>query len=315
MTEIKDIGEFGLIDRLKEKIGDDEGVVKGIGDDCAVLEGDHEYTLLTTDMLVSGDHFNREWQSPWQIGWKSIVVNVSDIASMGGLPKWALVSMALPDDVSVEYIDEIFGGMINASDEYDLSIIGGDTTHGDLLVINVALIGEVEKEDLSMRGDAEVGDVICVTGDVGKSWAGLELLRAGKEGYTDFYLEPCCRLDISGKLAPFVNAMIDVSDGVASEVGHICEESGVGAEVYEEKIPISDKTKEAGKMLGKDPMFWALSGGEDFELLFTIDEEKIDSIDGIDYTIIGKITERGVFLVDEDGEKSKLKGGYDHFSG
>jgi len=315
MTEIKDIGEFGLIDRLKERIGEDEGVVKGIGDDCAVLEDRENYQLLTTDMLVSGDHFNREWQSPWQIGWKSIVVNVSDIASMGGVPKWALVSMALPDDVSVEYIDQIFGGMIDASDEYDLSIIGGDTTHGDLLVMNVALIGEVKKEDLCMRSDAEVGDMICVSGDVGKSWAGLELLRAGEDGYTDFYLEPYCRLDISGKLAPIVNAMIDVSDGVASEVGHICEESGVGAEVYKDKIPISDKTKEAGKILGKDPMFWALSGGEDFELLFTIDEEKIDSIDGIDYTKIGKITKSGMFLADEDGEKSELKGGYDHFSG
>ncbi|MGM0509843.1 MAG: thiamine-phosphate kinase [Thermoplasmatota archaeon] len=315
MTDIKDLGEFGLIDRLKEKIADGEGVVKGIGDDCAVLEGDHDYTLLTTDMLVSGDHFNRDWQSAWQIGWKSIVVNVSDIASMGGVPKWALVSMALPDDVSVEYVDEIFEGMVDASEEYDLSIIGGDTTHGDLLVINVALIGEVEKEDLCMRGDAEVGDVICVSGDVGKSWAGLELLRAGKEGYTDFYLEPYCRLDISGELAHFVNAMIDVSDGVASEVGHICEESGVGAEVYEDKIPVSDKTKEAAETLGKDPMFWALSGGEDFELLFTIKEDKMDNIEDVDYTIIGKITESGMFLVGEDGQKSELKGGYDHFSG
>lgn len=315
MTEIKDLGEFGLIDRLKEKIADGEGVVKGIGDDCAVLEGDHDYTLLTTDMLVSGDHFNRDWQSAWQIGWKSIVVNVSDIASMGGVPKWALVSMALPDDVSVEYVDEIFEGMVDASEEYDLSIIGGDTTHGDLLVINVALIGEVEKENLCMRGDAEVGDVICVSGDVGKSWAGLELLRAGKKGYTDFYLEPYCRLDISREIAPLVNAMIDVSDGVASEVGHICEESGVGAEVYEDKIPISDKTKEAAETLGKDPMFWALSGGEDFELLFTIKEDKMDNIEGVDYTIIGRITESGMFLVDGDGEKSELKGGYDHFSG
>ncbi|MFP4051792.1 MAG: thiamine-phosphate kinase [Thermoplasmata archaeon] len=311
MTEISDVGEFGLIERIADRVKKKEDLVKGIGDDCAVLDDGDDFTLLTTDMLVSGDHFNKNWHTPWQIGWKSMIVNVSDIAAMGGLPEWALVSVALPDDVDYEYVDEIFKGMIDASEKYDLSIIGGDTTHGDLLVINITLIGSVEKENICMRGDAEVGDLICVSGDLGKSWAGLELLRASEEGYTDFHLEPDCRLDLARKLAPHVNAMIDVSDGLASEVNHICDESSVGASVEKEKVPISKRTKEAGEILGKDPMFWALSGGEDFELVFTIPKENFDMIKSTKPIIVGEITEEGRYLL--NGEKKPLEGGYKHF--
>ena len=309
--EISEIGEFGLIERLSKRVKEKEGVMKGIGDDTAVLENGEDYTLITTDMLVSGDHFRRDWHTPYQIGWKSMIVNVSDIAAMGGLPEYGLISIALPDDVDVEYMEGIFDGMIDAAEKYDFTIIGGDTTHGDLLVINVVLIGSVEKENLTLRGDAEVGDLIGVTGDIGKSWAGLELLLQDKEGYTDFYLKPDCNLSKARKLAPYVNAMIDVSDGLASEVNHICEESGVGAIVEKEKVPISERTKEAGRILGKDPMFWALSGGEDFELVFTIPENKLDEIKEVNPIIVGKITEEGVYLI--DGEKRPLKGGYDHF--
>lgn len=309
--KIDELGEFGLIDRLAERVEDKEGLIKGIGDDCAVLEDGDTYNLMTTDMLVSGDHFNRDWHTPKQIGSKSIVVNISDIAAMGGYPEWGLISIALPDDIDVEYIDEIYSGMLEASKEYDLTIIGGDTTHGDILVINVVVIGKVEKENLCLRGDAEVGDFVCVTGDLGKSWAGLDLLRAGKEGYTGYHLEPKCRLEEGRKLAPHVNAMIDVSDGLASEVNHICRESNVGALIDKDKVPISEKTKGAARTLDKDPMFWALSGGEDFELVFTIPKEKISLIQEIDHVIVGEITEEGVYLV--DGEKTELKGGYDHF--
>jgi len=311
MTDIKDVGEFGLIERIAERVRGKEGLIKGIGDDCAVLDDEKGYALLTTDMLVSGDHFNRGWHTPWQIGWKSIIVNVSDIAAMGGLPEWCLVSVALPDDVDYEYADKIFQGMIDASKKYDLTIIGGDTTHGDILVINITLIGRVEKENLCLRGDAQVGDLICVSGDLGKSWAGLDLLRAGREGYTDFHLQPDCRLGLGRELAPYVNAMIDVSDGLASEVNHICDESGVGAIVEKEKVPISNKTREAGKILNKDPMFWALSGGEDFELVFTVPESKIDKVKDTDPIIVGKITKEGRYIV--NGEKKTLEGGYKHF--
>ncbi len=316
--KIEELGEFGLIDRLAERLDGKEGLVQGIGDDCAVLnEGKGKgkgdvYTLMTTDMLVSGDHFNRDWHTPKQIGSKSIVVNVSDIAAMGGYPEWGLISIAIPDDIEVEYIEEIYDGMLEASERYGLTIIGGDTTHGELLVINVVVIGKVEKKNLSLRSDAKVGDLVCVTGDLGKSWAGLDLLRAGKEGYTGYHLEPKCRLEEGRKLAPHVNAMIDVSDGLASEVNHICRDSSVGALIDKEKIPISEKTKEAASSIGKDPMFWALSGGEDFELVFTIPKDRLSLIDKIEKIIVGEITEEGVYLV--DGKKTELKGGYDHFN-
>ncbi|MFW6040425.1 MAG: thiamine-phosphate kinase [Thermoplasmatota archaeon] len=309
--EISELGEVGLIERLSERIGVPDDLIIGIGDDCAVLENDKEYTLITTDMLVSGDHFRRDWHSPFQIGWKSMIVNVSDIAAMGGLPEYALISMALPEDVDVEYIDGIYDGYIEASDRYDFDIIGGDTTHGDILVINVVMIGKVKKENLCLRSDAEVGDIIGVTGDLGKSWAGLELLLAEKEGYTDFYLQPDCKLDAAEKLAPYVNAMIDVSDGLASEVNHICKESGVGALIEKSNIPISDRTKKAGEILEKDPILWALSGGEDFELIFTIPEDRIEYIQGLTPIWVGEIIGEGVYLI--DGEKKMLEGGYDHF--
>ncbi len=311
MDKLSDLGEFGLIEKIGEKFADDERVYKHIGDDCAVLDTDDEYTLLTTDMLVEKDHFNLDWQSPWQIGWKSIIVNVSDIAAMGGLPEWGLVSIAFPDDTEVSFADDLFEGMKAASDEYGLNIIGGDTTHGDFLIINVAIIGKVEKDRLCTRDGARVGDLICVTGDLGKSWAGLELFRAGEEGYTDYYLQPRCRLDAGRELSLYVNSMIDVSDGLASEVRHICEESGVGAEVEKEKVPISERTRATGKKLGIDPMKWALSGGEDFELVFTISPDKLSEIDKIEPIVVGEIVEEGMYLI--DGKKEELGGGYDHF--
>ncbi len=314
MKKLSDIGEFGLIDKIASKFDSEGRVYKGIGDDCAVIECDDHYTLLTTDMLVEGDHFNLDWHSGWQVGWKSIIVNVSDIAAMGGYPRWSMVSIAFPDDFELDLAESILDGMADASEELGSDVIGGDTTHGNDLTINVALIGEVEKDMLSMRGDAEIGDLICVSGDLGKSWAGLELLRAGEKGFTDFYLKPSCRLDTARKIAPHVNAMIDVSDGLASEVRHICEESGVGAEVEESKIPISKRTRETGEKLGIDPMKWALHGGEDFELVFTVPPEDIELIGVEDFMIVGKIVKDGMHLLGSDGEKRELGGGYDHFS-
>jgi len=312
MKRLSDIGEFGLIEKISKKFESDDKIYKGIGDDCAVLENQGEYTLMTTDMLVEGDHFNLDWQTPWQIGWKSIIVNISDIAAMGGLPKWCLVSIAFSSDVKVEFAENIFDGMAEASKKHGMAIIGGDTTHGDLLTINVAVIGKVEKENLCMRSDAEIGDVICVSGDLGKSWAGLELLRAGKRGYTDYYLQPSCRLQTARKIAPHVNAMIDVSDGLSSEVRHICDESEVGAEVEKEKVPISDKTRKTGKKLGIDPLKWALHGGEDFELVFTIPTERLPLIEEENPIVVGKIIEEGMYLI--NGQKKELGEGYDHFN-
>ncbi|MFW5946400.1 MAG: thiamine-phosphate kinase [Candidatus Natronoplasma sp.] len=311
MDKLSDIGEFGLIEKIAKKFEGHDGAYKGIGDDCAVLENEEDYTLLTADMLVEGDHFNLDWQTPWQIGWKSIIVNISDIAAMGGLPNWGLVSIAFPEEIEVDFAENIFDGMAEASKKHGMNIIGGDTTHGDLLTINVAVIGKVEKENLCMRSDAEIGDLICVSGDLGKSWAGLELFRAGKKGYTDYYLQPRCRLETARQIAPNVNAMIDVSDGLSSEVRHICEESGVGAEVEKEKVPISEKTRETGKKLDIDPMKWAMHGGEDFELVFTIPSQRITRIDKESAIVVGKIVEEGMYII--DGERKELGGGYDHF--
>ncbi len=314
MSRLADLGESGLIDKIAERLGseDDEKVFKGIGDDCAVLKDREKYTLLTTDMLVEGDHFDRDWQTPWQIGWKSVVANVSDIAAMGGLPTYGLLSIAFPGDTTVSFTDDLFDGIKAASSEYGLKVVGGDTTHGDDLTINLTMIGEVEENYLCMRGDAEVGDKICVSGDLGKSWAGLELLRAGEEGYTDYYLRPECKLKYAREIAPHVNAMIDVSDGLASETTHISEESGIGAEIVKENIPISERTKRTGDQLNKDPYQWALSGGEDFELVFTVLPEKLDLLEEVDPIVVGEMIDEGLYLV--DGERKRLKGGYDHFS-
>ncbi|MBS3817349.1 MAG: thiamine-phosphate kinase [Candidatus Thermoplasmatota archaeon] len=315
MEKLSSLGEFGLIDKIAEKLKDepDERIVKGIGDDCAVVLEGETNILLTTDMLVEGDHFDREWQTPWQIGWKSVIVNISDIAAMGGIPEWGLISVAFPEETTVPFADELMQGMVDASEEYGLKIIGGDTTHGDLLTINIAVTGKVDNDHLSLREDAESGDLICVSGDLGKSWAGLESLKAGKEGYTDFYLQPDCKLEVARTIAPHVNAMIDVSDGLASEVTHIADESGLGAEIEKDKIPISKETTRTGETLNKDPLQWALSGGEDFELVFTIPEERLDEIEEIEPIVVGKMTEEGRYLIDPDGKKERLQGGYDHF--
>lgn len=312
MKKLSDIGELGLIEKISAMFETDEQIFQGIGDDCAVLEHGDDYTLMTTDMLVEGDHFNLDWHTGWQVGWKSVIVNVSDIAAMGGKPKWGLVSIAFPDHMEVDLAEGLFDGMAAASEEHGMKIIGGDTTHGNDLTINVAVIGEVEEERLCMRGDAEVGDLVCVSGDLGKSWAGLELLRAGEKGYTEFYLQPSCRLETARRIAPKVNAMIDVSDGLSSEVRHICEESDVGAEIKREKVPISEKTSESGKKLDIDPMKWALHGGEDFELVFTIPPGDLDQIEKEQVITVGKIVEEGIYLI--DGEKEELGGGYDHFA-
>jgi len=321
--KIKDIGgEFALIERLCGDIPR-KNVVVGIGDDCAVLDFDEKhYLLVTTDMLVEKDHFRRDWYSPYQIGKKAMEANVSDIAAMGGFVETAFVAISLTGDMDVEFMDELYRGMKDVCEKFDFVIAGGDTTHGGLFVVTITLLGKVEKESLCLRGHARPGDIICVSGDLGKSWAGLELLLAGRKADTDGlkqavqdHLEPSCRMDIARNLAPHVNAMIDVSDGLASEVNHICDESGTGAVVHKDKIPLSGSTRGAGRLLGKDPYSWALNGGEDFELVFTIPEEKLKTIEHLGPVVVGRVLEEkeGRWLEGSDGKRVALKGGFDHF--
>lgn len=314
--KIGEIGEFGLIERLTRSPSGPR-VRVGVGDDAAVLDLDGEFLLYTTDLLVEGDHFRRDWSTPLQIGRKAMASNVSDIAAMGGRPHEALVSVAIPDDVDVEFMDDLYEGMYQIADKYGAEIVGGDTTHGALLIINIALLGHVDEEMLSLRSDAKVDDLICVTGPLGGSRAGLELLLRGfdvPEEPIRKHLDPGCRMDIAPLIAEHVNAMIDVSDGLAPEIRHICERSGVGAEVRRDSIPLLEGTRIAAERVGGDPYGFALGGGEDFELVFTIPEERLSRVIEWAY-VLGRIVpaEQGIHLI--DSERMPMKGGYDHFRG
>lgn len=309
---ISEIGEFGLIERLVRP-SRRETLVVGIGDDAAVMETSGKL-VLTTDMLVEGDHFRTEWSTPRQIGRKAMASNISDIAAMGGSPEFAFISIALREGIDVEFMDELYAGMHDVAEVYDVEIAGGDTTHGSVMVINVVITGTVE--DPVLRSGASPGELICVTGPLGGSRAGLELLLAGMkepEGAVSKHLDPGCRMDISHEIAREARSMIDVSDGLASEVNHICDMSDVGAEVIADWIPISEPTGEAGRALDKDPVRWALDGGEDFELVFTIDPDRLENVKDL-CTVVGRTlpAEEGRTLV-VDGNRLPLTGGYDHF--
>jgi len=319
--KISDIGgEFAFIRRVTGVSYKDPAIVKGVGDDCAVLEYTKDrYLLVTVDMMVENSHFSLAWQSPYQVGKKLVEVNVSDIISMGGSPRYAFISLALTGETQVEQTDELYRGIYDSAGRHGLALIGGDTTRGRELVLNLAVLGDVEKEHLRLRGHASPGEMICVTGTLGKSEAGLQLLLQEKSGYTSGYLEPVSRLEWEGKaIARHARAMIDVSDGLASEVGHICEESGTGARIDCEKIPLSKGTIEAARTAGGDPYRYALNGGEDFELVFTIAEENIATLrkEFTDFTVVGKILkkEEGIRLI-RDGKEVDLSGGFDHFAG
>jgi len=317
--KIRDIGgEFGLIDRIKNKAKSfSKDVVAGIGDDTAVLKYDkNNYILFTTDMIVENDHFSLKYSNPQQIGMKAIEQNVSDIASMGGIPKFALVSLALPNEIDADFVDKLYSGINQKSKKYRISIVGGNITHSKDIVVSVALIGIVEKKYLTLRSGAKIGDLIFCSGNVGSSSIGLELLRRNLKGKSiKKHLEPQAKLDLSRKLVKVgINSMIDISDGVASEVKHICNESNVGAVIYADKIPISKDTMNNAKKLGKDAVNFALYGGEDFELIFTANKNKLNRLRGFDVKVIGKIVDKkyGIKLV-QNNKKIDLKNGFDHF--
>lgn len=318
--KVSDIGgEFELIKRIKEKTKlFSKDVFVGIGDDAAVLNFGKKYLLFTTDMLVEDDHFSLKFSSAEQIGMKAIEVNVSDIAAMGGMPKHALISFALPKDIDLGFVDNLYRGFNKVGKKYKINIIGGDITHSKQIVINIVMVGFVEKKNLCLRRDAKVNDLICVSGDLGKSTAGLELLLKNKKGKSiKFHLEPKARLNFARKIARHVNAMEDVSDGLAQEVRNICDMSKKGAVIYKEKIPISKTTINDAKKVNKDAYDFALYGGEDFELVFTINKKNLsllkNKINNKIY-VVGKVLDKkeGVYLLDKK-KKTRLGKGYDHF--
>lgn len=316
--KIQKIGEFGLIKRISRKIKD-KNVRTQIGDDTAVIKIGGKFVLFTTDTLVEDDHFSLKWSSPFQIGRKAMEINVSDIAAMGGEPKYALLSLCLKRDERVEWVDELYRGVYSVARRYGFEIVGGNVTHGKQTVIDVSMLGEAKKPVLRSR--AKVNDLICVTGDLGKSKAGLELLskfgkRAKRFVISKSHLEPRARLKESRIISKFANSMIDVSDGLASEVKHICELSKKGAVIYREKIPISKQTKLAADLVKKDTLDFALHGGEDFELVFTVSKKNLESLKNeLKFSVVGKILHKkeGIHLLDK-GRKKKLGKGYDHFS-
>lgn len=311
--KIKDIGEFELIDKIAKKPRD-KNILVGIGDDAAVIKQEKGLQVLTTDCLVEGDHFRREWFSPFQIGMKAVEINISDIASMGAIPKYVLVSFALPNDLEVDFVENIYKGMWKSCDKYNIEIIGGNMTHSEKIVISITLIGEVDNKNLALRSGAKPGDLIFVSGHLGNGRAGLRIFQEEIKGFENVkkgYLEPKAQLKTALKLSQYVNSMIDISDGLAPEIRHICNESKCGAIIYKDKIPISEEVRGAAKRLNEDPYDYALFGGEDFELVYTVSKKNIENINGF---LVGEITRKNDFLLSNKGKEKKLtKNGYDHF--
>ncbi|MGQ9778550.1 MAG: thiamine-phosphate kinase [Bacillota bacterium] len=331
--ELKEIGEFGLIDRLRVGCLHGGGVIRGIGDDAAVLEfTPGALVLATCDMLVEGRHFLRQHITPYQLGRKALAVNLSDIAAMGGTPRHVLVSIGLPPDLGVEFVEGIYEGMKGLAAATSVNIVGGDTVAAPVLTLDLTVLGEVESERLVLRCGARPGDLLLVTGELGASAAGLALLLAAKKtavpeevarSLLAAHLEPRPRLAEGRFLAGKATAMIDISDGLASEVHHICAESGVGAVVWAERVPIGPATREAARLLGRDPLDWALYGGEDYELLFALPPGRAEEVTlcltattGTPVGVIGECrpAEEGIRLCYPSGESVPLSpGGFDHF--
>jgi len=309
---IKELGgEFALIDRIA-KSPRDKNVLVSIGDDCAVVDlMNGKLMLQTVDMLVENDHFSRRYFSPYDIGWKAMISNVSDIASCGGIVKYALISIALTSDVSVEFMDEFYRGVYDASERYKFDIIGGDTTHGALMSISITLTGETTKENLRLRSDAKAGDLIAVSAPLGGSTAGLKLFLKNIQGHEDvkkYHIHPECGMDLLGEILPVSHAMTDVSDGLASEARNIARRSSLSAHIDKASIRLSDGIVESAELLGDEPYDYALFGGEDFALVYTVSPEKASEIKGY---IVGEMKEGdGVYI---NGRKI-TRFGYDHFA-
>lgn len=311
-------GEFALINRIAKDIQLDANVIKGIGDDCAVIKkSETEWQLITTDMMVENDHFNVNWSTPFQIGMKLMECNVSDIVAMGGRPEYAVLSVSLKKDTTVEFMDDFINGLKTSAIRHKVILLGGDTTHGNEMVFNLALTGSVSPNNCRFRSGAKPGDLIAVTGMLGGSTAGLKLLLKGKNGDLKTHLEPRSRLVSEGEtIAQFATAMIDVSDGLASEVTHIATESKTGARIDHDLIPLSTSTRDSAAQLDLNPYDFALYGGEDFELVFTLPPAKIEPLrkQFSDFTIVGEILpqDQGIYLF-KNGKREELKKGYDHF--
>ncbi|WP_334104776.1 thiamine-phosphate kinase [Leyella stercorea] len=347
MTDISKLGEFGLIRHLTDNIKiKNESTLKGVGDDCAVLHYPDSEVLVTTDMLMEGVHFDLTYIDLQHLGYKSAMVNISDIFAMNGTPRQLTVSIALSKRFKVEDMEEFYSGLRMACDKWGVDIVGGDTTSSYTgLAISITCIGEARKEDIVYRNGAKDTDLICVTGDLGAAYMGLQLLEreksvyyqqvdearkkndkhaleelkgfqpdfAGKEYLLQRQLQTEARGDIIARFRELnirPTAMMDISDGLSSELMHICKQSNCGCRIYEKNIPIDYQTAVMAEELNMNVTTCALNGGEDYELLFTVpigDHEKIQQMDNV--KLIGHITrpELGQMLVTRDKQEFELK--------
>jgi thiamine-monophosphate kinase len=329
--KLRDIGEFGFIDRIKAGcVVREKDVIKAIGDDCCVFHNSAKLvSLLTTDMMVENVHFIKNAIPPLKLGRKAMAVNISDIAAMGGTPKEAVISIAIPQSLDVEYLDSLYNGMKAMARLFDVNLLGGDTTsEPEHLVINIALIGEAAENEVLYRSGAKVGDIIFVTGPVGSSAAGLDILlnKRPTEGFDellDAHNDPFPQIKEGRIIAgtKLGHSMIDISDGIASDLGHICEESHVGAIIEETSIPVTGVFKNYIQKYNLDFDRLTLYVGEDYVLLGTAPEKSADVLEkelaaqGCQFHIIGKTTtEPGIRLVGRDGQSRQIKSqGFDHF--
>ena len=347
MTDISKLGEFGLIHHLTDNIKTkNESTIKGVGDDCAVLHYPDSEVLVTTDMLMEGVHFDLTYIDMQHLGYKSAMVNISDIFAMNGTPRQLTVSLALSKRFKVEDMEQFYSGLRMACDKWGVDIVGGDTTSSYTgLAISITCIGEARKEDIVYRNGAKDTDLICVTGDLGAAYMGLQLLEreksvyyqqvdearkkndkraleelrdfqpdfAGKEYLLQRQLQTEARGDIIARFRELnihPTAMMDISDGLSSELMHICKQSNCGCRIYEKNIPIDYQTAVMAEEMNMNVTTCALNGGEDYELLFTVpigDHEKIQQMDGV--KMIGHITrpELGQMLVTRDNQDFELK--------
>ena len=346
--EIAKLGEFGLIDQLtKDLEKKNESTKYGVGDDCAVLHYPDKEVLITTDMLMEGVHFDLTYIDMQHLGYKSAMVNISDVFAMNGTPRQMTVSLALSKRFTVEDVEQFYSGLRMACDKWGIDIVGGDTTSSFTgLAISITCIGEARKEDIVYRNGAKETDLICVTGDLGASYMGLQLLEreksvyyqmvnehrkkygaddsqhpvpdfqpdfAGKEYLLQRQLKPEARGDIIQRLHEagiMPTAMMDISDGLSSELMHICKQSKCGCRVFEKNIPIDYQTAVMAEEMNMNVTTCALNGGEDYELLFTVpigDYEKIQDLE--DVKLIGHITKKelGCMLVTRDNQEFELK--------
>ncbi len=338
-TDISSLGEFKLIERLTDKIiYTDKTILKGVGDDSAVITNSF-CMLVTTDMLTEGIHFDLTYVPLKHLGYKAVAVNVSDICAMNALPKFITVSIGISNRFSVEAIEELYEGIHAACQKYNVSLIGGDTCSSKSgLVINITCIGEQLQEKIVYRKGANVGDLLCVTGDLGAAYLGLQLLEREKQVYLEDpnmqpnllhapyllqrQLKPEARIDVITQFANneiLPTSMIDVSDGLSSEILHLSKHSNVGFNLLEDRIPIHDECKQQAFEFGIDATLCAMSGGEDYELLFTIPAAEYNKIMlAGDISVIGQAVTmaEGNHLITKSGNKHPLSAlGWNAFSG